>query len=46
VRDAVIASGTMRVYLASPIPEPGTYGMMALGLLAVGAVMRKRQLSN
>jgi hypothetical protein len=43
VRDAVIASGTMRVYLASPIPEPGTYGMMALGLLAVGAVMRKRQ---
>lgn len=43
VRDATISAGTLRVYLASPIPEPGTYGMMALGLLAVGALMRKRQ---
>ena len=43
--DATITAGTMRVFLA-PIPEPGTYGMMALGLLAVGAAMRKRQQSN
>ncbi len=40
--DATVATGTLRVFLA-PVPEPGTYGMMALGLLAVGAVMRKRQ---
>jgi PEP-CTERM motif len=43
--DATITAGTLRVFLA-PVPEPGTYGMMALGLLAVGAVMRKRQQSH
>jgi len=42
LRDALISSGTLRVLLA-PIPEPGTYGMMALGLLAVGAAMRRRR---
>lgn len=45
VTDATITAGTLRVFLA-PVPEPGTYGMMALGLLAVGAVMRKRQQSH
>ncbi len=40
--DATISGGTLRILLA-PIPEPSTYGMMALGLLAVGAAMRKRQ---
>lgn len=40
--DATITAGTMRVFLA-PVPEPGSYGMMALGLLAIGAAMRKRQ---
>lgn len=40
--DATINGGTLTILLA-PIPEPGTYGMMALGLLAVGAAMRKRQ---
>jgi PEP-CTERM motif len=43
--DATITAGTMRVFLA-PVPEPGTYGMMALGLLAIGATMRKRQSSR
>jgi hypothetical protein len=42
VLDTTITAGTLRVYV-SAVPEPGTYGMMALGLLAVGAVMRKRQ---
>lgn len=42
VLDTTITAGTLRVFLA-PIPEPGTYGMMALGLLAIGAAMRKRR---
>ena len=42
VLDTTVTAGTLRVYV-SAVPEPGTYGMMALGLLAVGAVMRKRQ---
>jgi len=40
--DATITGGTLTILLA-PIPEPSTYGMMALGLLAVGAAMRKRR---
>jgi hypothetical protein len=43
--DATITAGTMRVFLA-PVPEPGSYGMMALGLLAIGAAMRKRKSSR
>lgn len=35
------AAGEIRGFLA-PIPEPGTYGLMGLGLLAVGWAARRR----
>jgi len=41
--DAVITAGTMTIYYTAPIPEPATYGLMGLGLLAVGAVARSRK---
>lgn len=41
--DASISAGTLRVFY-QPVPEPGTYGMMALGLLAIGgAALRRRR---
>jgi hypothetical protein len=40
--DAVISSGTLRIYV-SAVPEPGSYGMMALGLIGIGAFVRRRQ---
>jgi hypothetical protein len=41
-RDAVVSAGTLTIFYA-PIPEPGTYGLMALGLLGVAAVARRRK---
>ena len=36
-----IESGTLRIFY-QPVPEPTTYAMLALGLLAVGAAARRR----
>lgn len=41
-RDALVSSGTLTIFYA-PIPEPGTYGLMALGLLGVAAAARRRK---
>lgn len=41
-RDALVNGGTLTIFYA-PIPEPGTYGLMALGLLGVAAVARRRR---
>lgn len=40
--DGVWNSGTV-TFGVSAVPEPGTYGMMALGLVAVGAWTRRRR---
>ena len=39
--DGVWNSGSLTLRVV-PVPEPATYGMMALGLLAVGAFVRRR----
>lgn len=40
--DGVWNSGTLTFGIA-PVPEPATYGLMALGLAAVGAAARRRR---
>lgn len=41
--DAVISAGTLTIHFTAPIPEPATYGLMALGLVGVGAIVRRRK---
>jgi hypothetical protein len=41
--DGVWQSGTVTFGGIMPIPEPGTYGLMALGLLGVAAAARRRR---
>jgi hypothetical protein len=36
-------NGTLSGLTVSAVPEPGTYAMMALGLLGVGLVARRRR---
>lgn len=38
------ALATSAATVTPPVPEPETYAMLAIGLLAVGSVMRKRNL--
>lgn len=40
--DGIWQSGTLTLQVAA-IPEPATYGMMAVGLLGVGALARRRR---
>jgi hypothetical protein len=42
-RDALITAGTLRVFTTAPIPEPGTYALMALGLAGIALVARRRR---
>jgi hypothetical protein len=41
-RDALISAGTLRI-MFQPIPEPSTYGLMALGLAGLGFWVRRRK---
>ncbi|WP_077032814.1 CHRD domain-containing protein [Pelomonas sp. KK5] len=43
IHTANVPSGEIQGFLAlAPVPEPATYGLMALGLLGVGAAVRRR----
>jgi hypothetical protein len=39
--NATVDAGTLRINFTSPIPEPATYGLMALGLLGIATAARR-----
>ena len=42
IPDAMIGNGTLPVHFTSAVPEPSTYGLMALGLAGVVVAARRR----
>ena len=43
IHNAAFPGGEIRGFLAAPVPEPGTYGLMLGGLAAVGFIARRRK---